>query len=201
MLILTDEHFIARGTLRRSYRHPSEDGLCVKVSDATPLAIKRQQRELAYYEALKRSGVSFQYIADYKGKVLTNHGPGYMYERVCDESGDAAQTLLTLLPGRTDLQNSLLEELRRLGNFLLENRVFFHDCLVGHILCCVGSGSAGDRVSLKIVDGLGDTVLIPWLNYVKPLAESKVVRRWNRSLIDPLCKRFDWLDPGRLAIG
>jgi hypothetical protein len=201
MLILTDENFMARGTLRRCYTHPHEQGLCVKVSDATLLAIKRQQRELAYYDSLQKRNVSLHYISQYKGEVQTNLGPGYLYERIHSESGETAQTLTDLVSQRPDLHPQLFEELQRLASYLVQNRVFFHDVLGKHILCPLHTGGKGEEViSMKIVDALGDTVLIPVLNYIKPLAESKIIRRWNRYLVEPLCRQFDWIEREQVAI-
>jgi len=91
-----------------------------------------------------------------------------------------------------------LQKVRKLGTFLLKNRIFFHDNLpMGNVLCRKNADFSYDLV---IIDGLGDTVFFPILNYIPQHANARILKKWNKYVVQPLVKKIDWISEKDLEI-
>ena len=93
---------------------------------------------------------------------------------------------------------AILRDIKALGVFLAENRVFYYDSLLkGNTLC---RAREDNSYELVIVDGLGDTVFIPILNYIPACARSRSIRKWDRYLVNPVLEKFSWVKRADIAV-
>lgn len=201
MLQLSPDLFIAKGALRATYHHPHDERKCIKINyhGNTGLSLKRQKREIKLYKKLAKKGCSFRNISQFLGYEETNLGVGYVYEKIIGPDKKTCSDISTVLQDCPESERKeFLAKIQDLGVFLLENKIFFHDGLwVGNVLC---RKSQDDSYDLVIIDALGDTVLIPILNYIPACSKSRILRKWNKYMVHPLAKKFSWLDPDSLSI-
>ena len=132
MLRIDTSLFISKGELRSTYHHPDNNDLCVKINHFgdVGVSIKRQKREIKLYNKLLRNGVSFYNISQFKGRIKTNLGIGYCYEKITDYDRTISQDLKAVLTQREG-DKDILKSIKELGDFLLENKIFFHDSFLG----------------------------------------------------------------------
>ncbi len=201
MLKLNESLFIAKGAFRATYNHPLDDTLCVKVDhDKNPrVALKRQEREIRYYQKLQRKKCPFRNISNFVGYVDTNYGQGYLYEKVVNHDGSPSQDLETVLEAfGAEGDTEILKDIKALGEFLLQHRIFYHDSLIrGNTLCRKRKDGSYELV---IVDALGDTVFIPVLNYIPAYARARIIRKWSKYVINPMLKQFAWVKREDIAL-
>lgn len=197
MLTILPEQYIGEGNQRTVYNHPNDAGLCIKITKPnSETAKRRQKREIKFYKSLKRRNVSFENISDYIGEVETDKGMGYVYEKVLDYDGELSkglEELLTSLGPESEQSKEVITSIQRLGIFIKDNRVIFHDYLIRdnkNILCRKEKDHSYTPV---IVDGLGDTVLIPIGNLSKKHSQKRIVRKWKKFLIDPTLVLLPWI--------
>jgi len=92
----------------------------------------------------------------------------------------------------------IYEKVQALGIFLRKNKIFFHDSLfMGNTLCRKNKDLS---YTLVIVDGIGDTVLIPVLNWVSPLAKARVEKKWKKHMLNQVKKKLPDVDLDRIKI-
>lgn len=198
MIQLDEKLFIGKGHQRCTYHYPNQDNLCIKINHNSKLAKHRQEREIKFFRSLKRKKVPFDYISDFIEKIDTNLGEGCVFEIVRDYDGEVSCSLFKLLNSSKVRDEVLLQKVRKLGTFLLKNRIFFHDNLpMGNVLCRKNADFSYDLV---IIDGLGDTVFFPILNYIPQHANARILKKWNKYVVQPLVKKIDWISEKDLEI-
>ncbi len=197
MLIIEPELFIGKGNQRTVYSHPDDPSICIKITKPnSKVAKRRQAREIGFYKSLARRNVSFTNISKYLGKAETSLGTGYLYEKVLDCDGalsEGLENLLRRLGPDSDASTKLIANIQQLGIFMKDNKIIFHDYLIRdnmNILCRKESDGSFTPV---IVDGLGDTVLIPILNLSKKHTDKRIVRKWKKFLVEPMVKLLPWV--------
>ncbi|MGI9318887.1 MAG: YrbL family protein [bacterium] len=171
-----DSDPIGLGVERACYIHPDDPGKAVKVS------VKRRnlqsKREIKYYTKLaKRHDLKFDHLPKYYGTIETNLGDGFIVELVRDYDGQISKSLNWYLAHGFPVENlpPYLESLKR---FLLKNLIIFnYDMKSSNLLL---QKYSSENARLVIIDGLGDTVYIEWLNNFTSHVESKINRRWER---------------------
>ncbi len=166
---------VGPGRERICYVHPEESGKAIKI---TPGPIRKQtDRELKFYKGLKyRKKVSYKHIPQYFGPIDTNLGLGQVFEMIRDYDGNVSKSMLWYLEEGHSL-DFFEERLQILHQYFLANQLIFnHDMYAGNILFKKTSDSDG---VLIVIDGLGDTVFIDWLNFLPSHARSKIDRRWE----------------------
>lgn len=199
MLQLDTNLFIGKGALRSVYHHPAKPNLCVKINykGDTGTALLRQKREIKLYRKLERKFVFFYHISRFVGIEETNLGRGYIYEKVNNEDGAVSQDLHEVLKENKG-NIELLSAIQKMGEFLLKNRIFFHDGLLrGNTLC---SKRLDSSYRLVIVDALGDTVLIPILNYIPACANRRIIKKWNKYMVNPILKNHPWVKRSQICL-
>ena len=171
-----DAEPFARGKERACFRHPLDPGKIIKISIGTEDTQSR--REISFFENLHKRGVSnFRHLPRYYGTVETNLGRGLVLELICDANGEISRSLQWYLENGIAISQaeSLLRELKQ---YLLDNLIIFnHDLFSGNLLL---QKESDDSAKLVVIDGLGDVVLIGWLNHFPFHVRSKIERRWNR---------------------
>ncbi|MEO0528536.1 MAG: YrbL family protein [Bacteroidota bacterium] len=162
------------GKERACYVHPKNPGRVIKILISK--VEKQTKRELKLYKGLQRKKISYQHIPKFHGSIETNLGKGNVFDLIQDFNGDISKSLLDYLK----LGYSLLffePKLIELKNYLLTNKIIFnHDMYAGNILYQKISESTGHLI---LIDGLGDTVFIPWLNIFPLHVKQKIERRWD----------------------
>ena len=168
---------IASGAFAHCYRHPQQADLCIKIATSNPKAAKRLSTDVSYYKKLHAQKKNLAQVSDMLGSCMTDLGPGHLYECITDSDGTVSKTLDHYINAHPEMLGAIITALRGLATYLLQNRIIISDLHVKNILIRV---TKNQPPSAMIVDGIGDKVAIPLLNYIGPLADSKIARRWNR---------------------
>ena len=195
MLTLAGREPFAIGGTRRCFVHPDDERLCVKVlrPDRTPaarLAAARGWRRLkglrgfddqrkeikAYRQLLRplpgRSGVDWTHVPRYHGTVPTDQGVGIVTALHRDWHGGLPLNLEQLLPGgMTDALGAAIDEFTA----WLRRTLFLSRDLLPHNIIAVAVDP--QRYRLVIVDGIGNSELLPLSNWFEACARRKVERK------------------------
>lgn len=167
---------VGQGRERTCYVHPEDPDKLIKVS-ADGIGTQ-SRREIDFYRQLaKRNSIEYSHLPRYYGRVETNLGAGIVVDLVRDPDGRISRSMLDyLLAGRPiETFEPLLTELK---DYLLRNLVIFNHDLVARNLLVQKRPDGRDR--LILIDGLGDVVLITWLNRFGWHVRAKIERRWDR---------------------
>ena len=189
-LILTEDNLIGVGTRRSCYQFPDETSLCVKIPKLTKNGLKQQRREVKFYQQLYRRGVSTERICRYHGTVATSLGTGYVYDVIRDFDGKPSRQFNDYLTEQPHRTAEYLEILFQIETYLFSNKIVFYDVHPYNIVC---QNLADGSLEPFIIDGIGDVVIFPALNYSRRLLNQKMMRRWLR-MIGSMSNRFDWMD-------
>ena len=174
LLISSDP--IGCGKERACYVHPDDPTKAVKVSCAETNI--QSKREIGYYtKLLKRSKLQYTHIPAYYGKVKTNLGDAFIVDLVRDYTGEISRSLQWYIRHGESLATfgPGLEEVHR---YLVKNLIIFNDDISASNVLVQKISSNKQR--LVVIDGLGDSVLIKWLNIFPRLVRKKIDRRWLR---------------------
>lgn len=180
------ESVIGVGHHRVCFIHPQDSRLCIKVVyNHCDTADQELARELKYYAHLQRTLRDWRGLAKFRGKVETNLGVGYVYDRILDFDMSSSKTLeqyFTL----NNIQRTAEEMqivLTKLKQYLSENKVVTMSIKPYNILCQRVSES---EVFPVICDNIGSATLIPLEMYSSWFYRQKLERIWNRFEKDPL---------------
>ena len=170
-----DRDLIGKGKERKCYVHPENPNKAIKISSGP--VTKQTDRELKFYRSLsRRPKLSFKHIPCYYGEINTNLGPGQMFDLIRDYDGQVSRSLLWYLQQGYSL-DFFKKDLTRLFEYLVANQLIFnHDMYSGNILF---KKKSADKGRLVIIDGLGDTVYLNWLNAFPNHRKNKIKRRWG----------------------
>ena len=182
----------AIGGTRRCYIHPNDPDLCVKVlrEDRTPEVRKSQTqgfkqhlplrnfddqwKEQCAYEALMRkaSQVTWKHVPEYFGTVDTDMGLGIVTRVFRNHDGSYPLTLEHLVPkGITDSLERALQEFKA----WLRKELFLSRHLLPHNIIVVETEPLA--YTLVIVDGIGNSEMIPISSWFDFFAKRKIERK------------------------
>ena len=167
---------VGEGRERACYVHPEDPRRAVKVP--TGKNTEQTRREVRFYRDLKKRGLDDNpHIPKFYGMSETSVGPGMVVEMIRNYDGEIARPMNWYLAQGVPIEefDSYLEELKQ--SFLDNLIIFNHDLTIGNLLLQKTSLS---KARLVVIDGLGDTVAIPWLNRFPFLVRRKIRRRWAR---------------------
>ena len=182
------------GGRRLVYADPGDPNRCIKVPKPGRHAERQQQREIRFYRQLQKKRVPTDYIPRYLGTVETNLGTGYVYDAVRDADGKVSERFKELILNGNGQISDYLRIMETLEDFLFENLILFYDLGPSNILCRKDENGV---LQPFIIDGLGDVVAIPILNYSKYFRRHTIRRRWLR-LIAYMNKKHDWMKAYRM---
>ncbi len=193
MIELNDSLFIAEGSHRATYRHPADDGKCLKIVKSGSLE-KRRKRNKKWYKRLRRLSAfdethkdlqayrqfgtdedKLKHIPRFHGMVETSLGPAMLLDLVSNEDGTPALSLRDYLNSEKN-RNSLKEALVELGQHLVAQAIVVRDFSIGDVMV---RKELNEEIKLFIVDGLGGSELIP-LSSIPFFARLKAARRVDR---------------------
>jgi hypothetical protein len=176
-VLLSAQHFVAEGTDRKCFRHPSEANLCIKVLHPERRS-GRFWREINYYSSLRRRDADFLHLSKFYGLIDTNLGKGAIFELVLDDDARVSKSLDYYLARNDRGFNAwIIDEMESLKQNFYRQWVVFHDLNPTNILVKRLSFS---EFRLVVIDGIGHNHFIPLASYSRILARMKITRVWNR---------------------
>ena len=138
---------------------------------------------------MARRGVSTARISRYHGEVETSIGRGYVFDAVRDPDGRYSKSFGEMLQNRIGDARDYVEIMNVLEDYLIGENVLFYDLNPWNVLCRRNEQGGFDPF---IIDGLGDLVAIPVLNYSDYLVNRKIRRRWLR-LVGRMRRDHPWM--------
>ena len=181
---------IGEGTRRICYAYPDNPSRCIKIPKPDRSGIKQQLREVRFYEQLARRGVQTDCIAVYYGTVDTDQGPGYVYEAIRDADGSISSLYIDVIGQKAqESPEELRGVLTELERYFFENLIVFYDINPWNIVC---QRTSSGKLRPYVIDGIGDVVAIPILNWSKVLLRKKIKRRWIR-LLNNMRRNHAWM--------
>lgn len=148
---LVVRELIGSGNDRDCWQHPANPALCVKVAKPEQ---ERPQNEIDYHYAqhLKKLDISGYHMPRVHGWVLTDKGPGLVFDLVRNHDGTVARQLLPSLSAG-DIDFALAEQIvAEAFAWLIKTRVILADYGINNLLV---QNYAPGAYRIVIVDGLG----------------------------------------------
>jgi hypothetical protein len=174
---LTANLFVAEGTDRKCFRHPSEAQLCIKVLHPECRS-GRIWRELNYYSSLRRRGADFQHLTRFQGLIDTNLGKGAIFELVLDDDARVSKSLAYYLAQNDRHFDAWITgAIEGLKQDFYQQWIVFHDLNPTNILV---KRLGFNEFRLVVIDGIGHNHFIPLASYSRIFARRKIIRVWNR---------------------
>jgi len=173
---------LGTGLERACYAHPEDETRCIKVSIAPPSQGRREQspQDARYLSHLARRGVPFQHFMRYHGKVETNMGTGYVFDRCVNVDGSMPKSLRQLMhEDASGWPRNLVAELREA---MLRHGVVPCDLMTDNILFPM---TEHGHIAV-LVDGVGNRDFIPLATYSRAYARMKIRRKWEKFLVKKL---------------
>ena len=186
---LSEELFLGRGAHKATYVHPEDDSICVKITFKWP--DEDVKKELRYRSVLGKKADDMPLLTKYYGKVKTNLGTGYLYERITDFDGGACRNL-----------NQYIEECHsteQLVGLLLNFRKELFRCK--YVVAGVNPDNflvqriSSEKYLIKIVDDLGTGAFIPILYYSDKLLRKRINKYWRMLVHELEAKYSDVITP------
>lgn len=170
-LILTDKHYLGKGTNKICYYHPEDKNKLIKFSlgsaDETDMEYELKFRKLCKGKCAKSS-----LLTKYYGTVETNKGTGHVFELVRDYDGKISETFEALFL-REKNSPKVFEILATLRQKLLEEAMITYTIFPDNFLV---QKISEQEYRLRIIDGIGMHVLFPLPYYSKRLARHRQKR-------------------------
>jgi predicted Ser/Thr protein kinase len=182
--VLSDEYFVGKGLAKKCFVHPKNSGLCIKVP-YTKSGKREMDREMKYFDMLKKRGVWCDILPEYYGKISTNFGTGYIFEFIKDYDGKVSQTLIDYLSSDFLLKANfsiLVNKLKALKEKMLTDKIITMGIFPGNILLKKDSENS---CNLIFINDMGSAALIPIEYYFAFAACNRINRKWD--------KFADWL--------
>lgn len=180
MLSLTEKLFLGKGRERKTYIHPIDKTKVVKITYDKSLKFNQNEMEYNYFQYLKKNKTPMTHLTDCYGKISTNFGEGYIFDRVYDYNGCTSMSFENIiLKGKISKENelSIIEELK---NFIFNNKIVFVDTALSNILC---QEYKKDKFKLIITDGIGGKRLgikAKLYQYSSLFAIYKIYKQWYK---------------------
>ena len=117
-----------------------------------------------------------------------------MYEAVRDADGSVSERFKEFIANGHGQESDYIRIMETLEDFLFDNQILFYDIGPSNVLCRRNASGSLDPV---VIDGLGDVVAIPILNFSRRLRLRKMRRRWLR-LVAYMNRKHDWMKAYRM---
>lgn len=173
---LNNSYLVNKGTNRACYIHPNDNNKCIKITFSGNH--KETNREIKYYNFLKKRGVSWEMLALYYGNIDTNLGEGECVELIRDYDGNVSKDLDKYIFNgnlNEDIPN-LVDLLSELKNYLYKEKIYVKDLNPVNIAYKRTSEQEG---KLIIIDGLAHSNYIPFSMKIDSYVLKKVDSSWK----------------------
>lgn len=188
---LNESLFFAKGTTRKCFYHPDNEGLCIKIpmtdqGDRNKGIKKAVLRENKFYKKLQKRNINWQHLSQYKGDIETNLGIGSVYQLIRDDNGHISQSLESYFETNNCYGvkcnhcvkkkcNVISRELNNLHTYMQQNKILTTSLLPRNIVVKKES----DAVKLVIIDDIGSSEFIPLSELTAKLTKNKINRKWG----------------------
>lgn len=177
-LILTKDLFIGAGAHKKTFVHPNNSSLCVKICYVLPDV--DMEKELRYRSVLKNRNRNSLLLPKYYGTVDTNLGTGFVYERIYNYDNSEVVSLHEVFTQAqyTAEYSPILEKLlfQFKENFLKECIVTSNTENTNFLIQKVSAQS----MLIRIVDNIGTPAHLPLVYYIDYFAKQRAKRYWHR---------------------
>lgn len=181
-LILTDEHFIAKGGERACYLHPEDNTKIIKIIYIDGIHNNQNELEYSYMNYLINKKIELTHITNCYGYVETTLGKGLVFDRVQDYNGVFSKSFRYMIAHKLIDKKEQLLLLNELKIYLEKNKIMFVDNSMTNIFYKKISDS---KSKLVIIDGLGAkrTGIKYNLYKIFPLyRDYKIKKQWEKLL-------------------
>lgn len=193
-VILHEDAVIGAGANKKVFIDPRDERCCIKILyDERCLD---WVRELKYRKSRAKRSLQSKLLPEYYGKVKTNLGTGYVFERVLDFDGSTSKELSKLLMQLNEKPNyllleNLLEDILRgmLAERLVTTNIEYTNFMLQRI--------TPEYLKIRVVDNLGTHAKIPLIFYADSLAR-KHIKKYFRRLLDDIARDFPKSMPQKL---
>lgn len=177
MISLKNEDFIAKGTNRSCYLHPSDNSKCIKITHSNDYS--ETKKEIYYYLFLQNQNISWKNLAKYYGCIDTDLGKGEVFDLVKDYDGNISKTLSSYLqtPSKTKLVQNPVVLLQELKSYCFENNIIVKDLNTKNMLY---QKLSNNEAKLVLIDGLSNPKRFVYLNKCKPYMQNLHKKLWDR---------------------
>lgn len=178
MLELTPDLLVGKGLHRECYVHPQNHRLCIKVvvfGDG-----KEVQREQSYYRFLQKRGIAWNMLPRFHGEVVTNLGPGAVFDLIRDDDSRVSRTLEQHLQftSLSELnQQGLQASLQNLKDYLAAYNIMTMTIKPKNIAYRQRDNQHNVCV---LIDNIGNSDFIPISSYSRYFGYKKIARKWTR---------------------
>ena len=171
---------LGTGAERACYAHPDDVPRCIKVDIGPPRPGRKPQspQDAWYLRHLEARGVPFKHFTRYHGKVETDMGTGYVFDRCVNEDGSMPESLRELMKDGTWPRDLVLE----LREVMLRHGVVPADVSPDNVLFPYTSEG---RIAV-LVDGVGNRDFVPLATYSRAFARQMIRRMWLMFLVNLL---------------
>ena len=183
MIAVKKENFIGNGRHKKTYKHPYNSKLCIKVPYGEGGA-KDLEREIEYRKIREQKGLKSSLLPEYYGSIETSEGKGRIFEYVVNYDGSSCKTLEDYCDNEVEFKRhykELVELTSRLKELLFKERMITMGIFPENII--IQKSGAG-KVDVRLINDLGSGVLIPLEYHFDFFAKKKIARRWKGFLRD-----------------
>ena len=190
---LDELNFIGKGRHKKTFIFPGDAAKCIKVAynDNGDDGEVDLLREIDYRALRDKQGKTSKMLPAYYGKVSTNKGDGYIFERVVDFDGRTTRTLEEYLEDEELLQKNaqiVFEALREFKKLLFEERLLTMGIFPENVLL---QRVDEDHYCPRMINDMGCANFIRLEYYFDYFALKKIRRRWTR-FYDYLMKKYTY---------
>lgn len=198
MIPLTEDLLFATGGRRKVYFHPQDKGICIKITMQDDLKNRREiaawykkfrplsffdenRTDFLAYKSISRKGdVIFKHIPKSFGMVKTSLGEGFATELICNQD-ESQSPILSLQDWIKEhgVSDNLIKAIEDICQFLLDQKLVTRVMNRDNISVRVMEDKS---LRVYIIDGFGNSSVLPISNYIDSIAESKI-RRQNQKFL------------------
>lgn len=187
ILHLDNTLLIGNGRHKQVYLHPYENNKCIKI--ARQLPDPDIDRELKYRKVHKNKTKSSSMLPIYYGTINTNLGMGFVFELVRDYDNTISQTMYQFMD-REPFTKSHIKEVQDM--LLTFKELYFKEKILTYDMNPVNylvQKTAPNKITIRCIDDIGSSVLIPLELYLSYFHDAKIKRYWSK-LITKLSNRY-----------
>ncbi|WP_164970015.1 YrbL family protein [Arcobacter sp. CECT 8983] len=149
---LNKKNYLGKGRERACYLHPEDDSKVVKVVYKPLENLNQNELEYEYLKYLEKKDIPFSHLSKCYGKVHTNLGEGYIFERIKDYNGETSTSFKNVVMNGLLSSKLEIELLNELKKYLHENSIIFVDVALSNVFC---QKISEDNYKLVLTDGIG----------------------------------------------
>lgn len=170
--------FIGKGTHKKTFLYPGDDEKCIKVAYNSEGVIDLL-REIDYRELREQQGLESKMMPKYYGKVATDLGDGYVFERIVDFDGSVTKSLQDYLEDEKLLKNNfenvrnVMIDFKRMlfAENILTMGIFPENILIQKV--------DNNVFQPRIINDMGCATFIKLEYYFVYFRNRKILKRWQ----------------------